>query len=106
MINTTALDLIKLSMKLSGVLAIGQNVQSEDVNDVFQLLNSMLAQWNQNRWLVWHLQDLHCIATGATSYSIGPGGDIDGHRPDRLQSAYVRQLHQNPPASGFVDFPL
>lgn len=102
----TALDLIKLSLKMAGVLAVGATPMAEDVNDAFTLLNSMLASWNQSRWMIWHLVDVSCASTGAQSYSVGIGGNFNVTRPDRLESAYARVT--TPPAggSGSMDFPL
>lgn len=103
---TTALDIITLAYKDSGVLGAGQTLLAEDMNDGLTRLNMMIAQWRVKRWLVWHLVDKSVVATGAKSYSVGPGGDIDvAQRPDRLESAYLRRLPGNTPALQ-VDFPL
>lgn len=104
---TTALDIIKLSLKLSGALAIGQTPPSEDVSDSFELLQNMLSSWNQKRWFIWHMLDISHQSTGAQFYTVGPGGDFDfAYRPPRLQAAYVRQLIPSAAPSGQLDFPL
>lgn len=107
-ITATAHDLITLALKMSGVLAEGQTAQAEQINDSFNLLNSMIASFAQSRWLIWHLTDASCVSTGAQTYSVGPGGDINVVRPDRLNAAYGRLLQQSntPMGSGPVDFPL
>lgn len=64
----------------------------------------MLAQWSRKRWLVFHLVNTALTSTGAQSYSVGPGGDFDMPRPDRLGAAYIRRLISG--ASNPVDFPL
>jgi hypothetical protein len=67
-----------------------------------------MADWNRKRWLVWHLVTLNVTATGASTYTVGPGGDFDtgagSVRPAKLESAYLRQLQLNPPNQ--VDYPL
>jgi hypothetical protein len=102
-IVTTALDLIKLAQKMAGMLAVGQTPLAEDSNDALLLLNSMLASWTQNRWLVYHLNDVFVPATGAISYTVGPAGDFNIVRPDRIESIYVR-LQRGVGTS--IDYPL
>ena len=90
---TTPADLISLALVDSGVLGVGQIALAQDVNNTFTRLNQMLAQWQRKRWLIWHLIDLSVPSTGAQSYSIGPGGDIPMLvRPDRIESAFFRQI--------------
>ncbi len=102
---TTPLDIINLALKDSGAFGVGQTPLAEDVNDAFTRLNWMLAQWNRKRWLVYHLLDLSVLSTGAQSYTVGPGGDINtSPRPDRLEKAYFRQLLNSTPNQ--VDYPL
>lgn len=100
----TPLDLITLALQQAGVVGIGQPASAEDANSAFTLANMMLGQWNAKRWLVYHLLDVSCVGTGAQSYTIGPGGDFDTLRPDRIEGAYVRLL--NTAASNQVDYPL
>lgn len=96
MINTPN-DLILQALKRSGVIGVGQTPSFEDQNDAFDALNGMIAQWSQKRWLVWALDDIACVSTGAISYPIGLD-QITGFntpRPDRLEAAYVRLLPVN-----------
>jgi hypothetical protein len=68
----------------------------------------MLQEWERKRWLIYHLVTLEKVATGAISYSIGPGGDFDtgvgSVRPVKIESAFLRQLQGS---FGYeVDYPL
>lgn len=101
---TTPVDLIHLCLKTAGVVGVGQEPDFEDTNDCFVMLNSMIGQWNRERFLIYHLIDSFVISTGAQSYSIGAGGDFNVPRPDRLNAAYIRML----PVTGNqpFDFPL
>lgn len=101
---TTVRDLINLSLKEAGVLGIGQTAHAEDVNDAFVLLNNMIGQWQARRWLVYSLKDSSITANGSISYTIGPGGDFNMARPDKIQSAFIRQPLI--PSNNPVDFPL
>lgn len=96
--------LITLVLKLVGVVAVGQTPSAEDVNDALTILNQMLALWNGNRWLVYGLEDVAFISTGAESYTIGIGENFDIGRPDRLEAAFMRQLQTG--GTYAVDYPI
>lgn len=71
----------------------------------------MLQQWERDRWLVYHLVELSKTSTGASQYTVGPGGDFDtggtqatSVRPNRLEYAFLRQLTQSQPNQ--IDYPL
>ena len=40
-----ASSIINLSLKIAGILGVGQTAQAEDSNDALTMLNAMLAQW-------------------------------------------------------------
>ncbi len=101
---TTAAQIVALALKHSGVIGVGQTALAEDTNDAFDLLNMMVSQWSRKRWLIYHLIDVFTPSTGALSYSIGTGGDFDTPRPDRIESAFARQII--PSSSQRVDYPL
>jgi hypothetical protein len=102
----TAVDIIRLALLNCGAVTLSQTIYAEDIFFGFDMLNGMLAIWNRRRWLVWHLLDISVPTTtdGKRVFTIGPGGDFDFPRPDRLEGAYFRQFVQ---AGGQpVDFPL
>lgn len=94
--------MIQLALKHTGVLGVGQTALPEDTNDAFNICNMMLSQWNRKRWLVWCLVDTFLQSTGAQSYTVGPGGDFDIPRPDRLESAFFRQSNITPNSPDYV----
>jgi len=100
----TAGDIITLALKQAGIIGVGQTAQAEDSTDCLTILNMMLSQWQKKRWLVYHLVDVSLNCTGAQSYTVGPGGDFDVARPDRLEAAFFRQIVQSQPAQ--IDYPL
>jgi len=101
---STALDIINLALKDSGILGIGQAALAEDSADALTRLNWMIGQWNRKRWLVYRLRAYMITSTGANSYTVGPGGDFDiTKRPDRIESGFFRQ----PVTGGLpMDYPL
>jgi hypothetical protein len=88
MIETTG-DLIQFVLRASGISGVGQTPMPEDSNTGLDFLKLLLAQWQRKRWLVWNEQQVSCVATGANTYTIGPGQDFDTARPDKLHAAWV-----------------
>ncbi|EIZ7652643.1 TPA: hypothetical protein NHQ80_003418 [Pseudomonas aeruginosa] len=101
---TTPNDLIILALKQANVLGVGQSASAEDIQDCFALLNMMLAQWNRRRYAIYHLKTVSIACDGSQSYTIGPGGDIDTTRPNKIESAYFRQIITSEPNQ--IDYPL
>lgn len=102
---TTGNDICTSSLRTAGILGVGMVALAEDINDAFNYLNEMLGQWQRQRWLIYQLVDVSKISTGAVSYTIGPQQDFNvAARPDRLESAFVRQTVQTQPNN--VDYPL
>src|SRR4051812_25613818 len=65
----------------------------------------MLGSWSQKRWLVYHLIQVSVTATGASSYTIGVGGDFNTPASVRqIKSGFVRQVVPTVPNQ--VDYPL
>ena len=104
MFATTPQQLINLALKKIGVLAAGQTPLADDITDAFAELNLMLAEWNSQRWMVYHLITQSIASTGAQSYTIGPGADISVPlRPNNIESAFFRQNNITPLSP---DYPL
>lgn len=106
---TTPADIIRLVLKDTGVLGVGQTASAEDTNDCFDTMNMMIGEWASKRWLLYHLLDLSIVSTGAISYTVGPGGDINTgsmQRPDRLEDGnFFRQLI-TASSPNKIDYPL
>lgn len=101
---TTARDIISLALRDAGIVGTGQTPNPQDTNDALTRLNSMIAQWQRKRWLVYYLRSASLTATGAETYTIGSGGDFNVTRPDRLeQGCFARQL---PGGANPIDYPL
>lgn len=106
---TTVGDICTAALKECGQSGVGQTPLAEDINDAWARLQWMLQQWERKRWLVYHLVDYSKVSTGALTYSIGPGGDIDtgvgtSVRPAKIESAFLRQLTLSQPNQ--IDYPL
>jgi hypothetical protein len=100
--SVTAQSLITQALKANGVGALGQTPNSADLADGLTWANMILAQWQRRRWLVWHLVDIACPATGAVNYTVGPGQSFSVMRPDKIEYAYARLLTGSMP----IDYEL
>lgn len=101
---TTPAQLIRLALVDAGIYGRGQTAPAEDTNNALRRLNWMISQWARKRWLVYHLIDVTCESTGALSYTIGPTGDFDTVRPDKIESTFARQII--PSQNNQIDYPL
>jgi hypothetical protein len=100
----TPSNLITLGLKKANVLGVGQVALPEDMNDMFTELNLQIAEWQTDRFLVYQETEVICEMTGAESYTIGPGQQINIARPERIEQAFVRQNPTGSPTP--VDYPL
>jgi len=100
---TTPSDLITQALKIANVIGVGQTPNATDINDCFNQLNMMLAQWQRRRYMVYNLVTTSKVATGQISYTIGTGGDFNITRPVKLESAFFRMQSGSPLP---VDYPL
>jgi hypothetical protein len=100
----TGADICNQALKKAGILGLGNAAQGGMISDALTDLNDMIAEWRRQRWLVFHLTDLSKVATGAASYTVGPGGDFNiAFRPPRLEGGFWRQIVS---AGLDVDFPM
>ena len=132
--NTTAGDIAQAALRECGAWGVGQTPLAEDISDAQARMQWMLQEWERKRWFVYHLVTYSVVAQpdpggqfqGKQAYTIGPGGDMDtnlrfnpftqhfdssfgpGHvvsaRPNRIESAFLRQLTLSQPNQ--PDYPL
>lgn len=86
---TTPNDVIKFALWNGGIVSISETIYADDTYNALDALNSILSEWQVNRWLSYDLQAYSLQSTGATSYTVGPGATIDttpADRPDRVDA--------------------
>jgi hypothetical protein len=90
---TTVNEVITEAQKKAGLLADGQSMTGGDLVSAVSDFNDLCAQWATQRWMTWGILDLAFTATGANSYTVGPGGNFSvAETPQRLEYAFQRQL--------------
>ena len=90
----TGLDIVKFALWKSGITGRGIPPSSTDTQDALADLNDMIDQWNTQRFLVWDMLNTGFTCDGRTTpYTVGPAGEYAmTPRPNRIYSAFVRQL--------------
>lgn len=100
----TGTDICTTALLRAGVTGVGQPPTADQISRALILLNDMLALWSSKRWLNYAEIDHTLPVTGQTSYTIGPGGNINvSARPDRIEWGYLRLLNSGTLP---VDYPL
>ena len=95
----TALDMIKRSLRLLGVKGAGEQLSSEEANDAFLALNSLVDSWNNESLMIYNLELItHTLVAGTGAYTIGPSATINTTRPQNIKSAYIND--------GTTDWPM
>lgn len=92
------IDIINQALKDLGVIGDGQTANDEQVTGAFDTLNQMLAQWQADNLSVYAQKEVVLQATGAQSYSVGPGGAVSIARPVAIDSCFWRK--------GGIDYPV
>lgn len=101
----SAQTIITSALLKAGIVGIDEAIEQPVLNEALNDANDMLAQWNHQRYLVYHLIDRAFVSTGAQTYSVGAGQNFNiDPRPDRLESAFLRQVI--PAQSQQIDWPM
>ena len=84
-------QIINAALRKIGVLASGASASTQQSTDALQALNLMAQSWRPKGLKVWARGNATLTLTAdTTSYTIGPGGDVDMGRPIRILDAYRR----------------
>lgn len=101
---TTAQTMCVEALTIAGVVGDGQTPSGMIINATLARMNRMLSLWQRKRWLIWHLKENLYLSQGENSFSVGPGGNFNMPRPDRVEAAFFRQLVTAPNQA--IDYPL
>ena len=77
-------DLIRATLRLIGAISSSETPAADESSDALEALNLMLGSWGASRFLSASTGKVTKAMTGAASYTIGSGGDIDTTRPTAL----------------------
>ena len=91
-------DLIRATLRLIGAISSSETPNADESSDALEALNLMLGSWGASRFLSASTGKVTKTMTGASSYTIGVGGDINTTRPTAIYNAYW--------STGGLDYPL
>lgn len=87
---TTALDIIKRSLRLLGVYAMGENPSPEESQDALAVLNALLSEFGNGDMVYAKTLDTISLSANQSSVTVGPSGTTVTTRPVRvLSESYV-----------------
>ncbi len=74
---TTPRDIVTRSLRAIGAIAAGEQLEADDANDGFDMLNDLLAMCSNSTMMVPYITEVIWELTANTQvYTIGPGGTI------------------------------
>jgi hypothetical protein len=89
-IQVAATDIIRRALSTLGTVGAGEPVSADLLADAFELLTEMIDNWKTQRLLIPQLTRVtYTLQPGATSLTIGPGGDIDMETPFDVRFAFM-----------------
>ena len=74
--------LIKAAFRVIGVTASGETPTDGEMADGLEALKFMLRHWSNSNTRIYYTTKDTLTLNGATSYTIGSGGDCNTVRPD------------------------
>lgn len=77
-------DLVRSILRLIGAISSSETPAADEATDTLEAMNMLLASWGATRFLSASTGKVSKTMTGALSYTIGPGGDINATRPTAL----------------------
>ena len=102
----TTRQLIRGSLRLLGAVESGENVEANETADALEALNALLLSWSLERLHIFHISRLEVpTVPGQQTYTWGPGGNIVGARPLRLERALIN-LGPGSGSGGTLEWPI
>lgn len=87
----TVKQVIDRAARLLGVKSSDDDLTTTEYTDCLYVLNEILAGWSIERLIPVSRREVSAsLVSGTGSYAIGSGATIDTDRPDRIESAFVR----------------
>lgn len=95
---TSPRDLIKGTLTLGGILDPVENIDPDEITDLFSRLNRMISAWSNDGALIYaDTQITHTLTVNDGDYTIGSGADINTTRPMKIKTAFIRNSNHDYP---------
>jgi hypothetical protein len=86
----TVLDLVKQSLGLSNIIAVGESLNAAVFADAVVSLNMILQSMQNNGLLSFTEKQSFTVVSGTFEYVVGENETWDGNKPLSINSAYIR----------------
>ena len=84
----TPRELIQTALRSINYIGAGQTPSSDDYDESYDIYVEMMEAWNTETFApIGIYRGEWDLTVGKSEYTIGPGGDFDTNRPDRLRGA-------------------
>lgn len=87
--SETARTLIKAALRKINAIAAGETLGADEEADGLEALKMMFRSWSANNHRLYYTKQESLAMTGAASYTIGSGGDLDTVRPISIRGAWL-----------------
>lgn len=87
--SKTARTLIKAALRSINAISVGATPSAEETADGLEALQFMLRSWSNNNILLYFIEQDTLTMSGASSYTIGSGGDANTVWPVDIKGAVV-----------------
>jgi len=91
--SETAQTLIKAAMRSINVIATGETPTAAELADGLEALKIMLRSWSAENIMIYSISQDTLTMTGAASYTIGSGGDVNTTWPEEIKGAVVDTIY-------------
>lgn len=91
--SETAQTLIKASLRAINAIATGETPTAAEMAEALEAMKIMLRSWSGNTIMVYTISQDTLALTGASSYTIGSGGDCDTEWPTEIKGAVVDEQY-------------
>ena len=101
---TTALDIIKTSLRLLGVYSKGEEADPDETSDGLAALNALMGSMSNTPLVYAKTLDSIALTAGVASITVGPGTTPGQLRPVRvLEDSYIQHGEMTYPLSVFTE---
>ena len=87
--SETARTLIKSALRKINAIAAGETPGADEMEDGLEAMQMMFRSWSANNQRLYYTKQESLAMTGAESYTIGSGGDLDTVRPVSIRGAWL-----------------
>lgn len=94
----SARDIITKALQKIGAIVKNEAPSADEAEDALDSLNALISSWSNDSLNIYARTWETFSLTGATSYTIGTGGNFNTARPTNIVGAYLR--------SGTIDYPI